>query len=76
MSKIINLYHILSRNVIGLFLLVALFFNISFTNDKEKANSKIRTIVIDPGHGGRDPGNLGTGRYKITEKHIILLKIY
>jgi len=71
-SKIINLYHIFSRNAIGLLLLAALFFNTSFTNDKDKANSKIRTIVIDPGHGGHDPGNLGTGRYKITEKHIAL----
>ena len=72
MSKIINLYYIFSRNAIGLLLLVALFFNSSFTNDKEKTNSKIRTIVIDPGHGGHDPGNLGTGRYKTTEKHIAL----
>ena len=72
MSKIINLYHIFSRNAIGLLLLAALFFNTSFTNDKEKTNSKIRTIVIDPGHGGHDPGNLGTGRYKTTEKHIAL----
>ena len=72
MSKIINLYYIFSRNAIGLLLLAALFFNTSFTNDKDKANSKIRTIVIDPGHGGHDPGNLGTGRYKITEKHIAL----
>lgn len=72
MSKIINLYHIFSRNAIGLLLLAALFFNISFTNDQEKTNSKIRTIVIDPGHGGHDPGNLGTGRYKTTEKHIAL----
>ena len=71
-SKIINLYHIFSRNAIGLLLLAALFFNISFTNAKEKTNSKIRTIVIDPGHGGHDPGNLGTGRYKTTEKHIAL----
>jgi N-acetylmuramoyl-L-alanine amidase len=71
-SKIINLCHIFSRNAIGLLLLVALFFNTSFTNAKEKTNSKIRTIVIDPGHGGHDPGNLGTGRYKITEKHIAL----
>ena len=30
------------------------------------------TVVIDPGHGGRDPGNLGTGRYKIAEKDITL----
>ena len=72
MSKLGNLYHIFSRNAIGLLLLAALFLNTSFTDDKKKTNSKIRTIVIDPGHGGHDPGNLGTGRYKKTEKHIAL----
>jgi len=30
------------------------------------------TVVIDPGHGGKDPGNLGTGRYKTVEKDITL----
>jgi len=29
-------------------------------------------VVIDAGHGGHDPGNLGTGRYKDTEKDISL----
>jgi len=71
-SKIINLYHIFSRNALGLLLLATLFLNTSFIDDKKKTNSKIRTIVIDPGHGGHDPGNLGTGRYKTTEKHIAL----
>jgi len=71
-SKIINLYHIFSRNVLSLFLLAIFFLNTSFLDDKKKTNSKIRTVVIDPGHGGHDPGNLGTGRYKITEKHIAL----
>ncbi len=32
--------------------------------------NKIRTVVIDAGHGGKDPGAIGTGRYKATEKHI------
>lgn len=32
----------------------------------------VTRVVIDAGHGGKDPGNLGTGRYKITEKTIAL----
>jgi N-acetylmuramoyl-L-alanine amidase len=33
---------------------------------------KTFTVVIDPGHGGSDPGNLGTGRLLKTEKDISL----
>lgn len=33
---------------------------------------RIKTLVIDAGHGGKDPGNLGTGRYKTREKDIAL----
>lgn len=43
----------------------------SFVPKKVKT-SQIRKIVIDPGHGGVDPGNLGTGRYKIREKDVSL----
>ena len=32
----------------------------------------INKIVIDPGHGGKDPGNIGTGRYHKSEKDVVL----
>jgi N-acetylmuramoyl-L-alanine amidase len=34
-------------------------------------NYRIRTVVIDPGHGGKDPGTIGR-RYKSDEKQIVL----
>ena len=34
------------------------------------ANAGVNIIVIDPGHGGKDPGNLGTGRYRTREKDV------
>ncbi len=32
----------------------------------------VKVVVIDAGHGGHDPGNLGTRRYKTKEKDIAL----
>jgi N-acetylmuramoyl-L-alanine amidase len=34
--------------------------------------NKIKTVVIDAGHGGKDPGAIGSGRYKTTESDIAL----
>lgn len=33
---------------------------------------RMKSVVIDAGHGGKDPGNIGTGRYKTHEKDIAL----
>ncbi len=40
-----------------------------FSADYEVA---LKKVIIDAGHGGKDPGNLGTGRYKLKEKDIAL----
>lgn len=45
------------------------FFSFVFAPVKPEG---IKKVVIDAGHGGMDPGNLGTGRYKAREKDIAL----
>ena len=57
------------QRIIGAFLLITI---VVFPSQAQNSNNGIKKIVIDPGHGGIDPGNLGTGRYKETEKHIAL----
>ena len=39
-------------------------------SDLEKTEARIRTIVIDPGHGGKDPGAIGGNGTK--EKDVVL----
>ena len=56
-------------NQMLLALLCLFFINISFTqNEKDQENKPI--IVIDPGHGGRDPGAMTA--QGIKEKDIVL----
>lgn len=39
---------------------------------KPSPKNALQRVVIDAGHGGKDPGNLGTGKYKTTEKNVTL----
>jgi N-acetylmuramoyl-L-alanine amidase len=56
------------------FLLLAMLIGIPGFNFTPKWFSPVgvKKVVIDAGHGGKDPGNLGTGRYKSREKDVAL----
>lgn len=61
----------MNKRLVILFLActVAMFW--AFT-PKSSSKGRLQRVVIDAGHGGKDPGNLGTGRFKTTEKDITL----
>ncbi len=55
--------------------LVALVYTLGSAyriSDNEETTEKKFIVVLDAGHGGSDPGTLGTGRYKTAEKDIAL----
>lgn len=55
------------------FLLVSVLFTASIeAHAQGRDPNLIRTVVIDAGHGGKDPGAIGKGPYKTTEKDIAL----
>src|SRR5690606_674316 len=53
-------------------LVLGILFLATDVHAQPRDPNRIRTVVLDAGHGGKDPGNLGTGRYKTTEKHVSL----
>jgi len=57
------------KRIFSVFLIISIVF---CTDTVFAQKDVVNTIVIDPGHGGKDPGALGTGRYKKTEKHLAL----
>ena len=65
-----SLSEALKKRLAVVFLVCSVSLFVGFT--PPQPSGAIRKIVIDAGHGGSDPGNLGTGRYKKTEKDITL----
>ena len=57
------------KRYIQLFIFLYLFF--SFNSFAQNVKNEF-VVVGDAGHGGKDPGNLGTGRYGTKEKDIAL----
>lgn len=58
----------LLTNILTVLLLVFASF---YVKAQTTAHPGLKTVVIDPGHGGKDPGALGKGG-KINEKQIVL----
>jgi len=71
LSKLIKLYYIFLSNVRSI-LFIAIIFVFNFNSNAQINSNSINTIVIDPGHGGKDSGTMGTKRFKIYEKHVAL----
>ena len=62
------------KKIVYIFLM-ALVFTLGTAyriSKKVEVTDKKFIVVLDAGHGGTDPGTLGTGRYKTSEKNIAL----
>ncbi len=62
----------MSKTLFTGFILLS-FITLFFYTPNARAQSRPFTIIIDPGHGGKDTGATGTGKYKNEfEKDIVL----
>lgn len=58
-----------NRNCAILLIIVFFMSGLSFSQDNEATRPSIKTVVIDAGHGGKDPGCHG---HSAQEKHVCL----
>ena len=56
---------------VSLIYLLTVLIPLSLHAQNELRHPGLKTVVIDPGHGGKDPGAMGKTR-KTDEKHIVL----
>ena len=71
LAKLMKIYHFNNSICKRIFLYFLLFIFFNYNSYSQNTNN-IETVVIDPGHGGKDPGTLGTKRYNTYEKDIAL----
>lgn len=54
-----------------IFVFIAFIFSLQI-NAQTPTGFEVKRVIIDAGHGGKDPGALGTGRHKKTESDLAL----
>ena len=74
MTFVFKLTYFKTFSIVGLILTNILFIN-NYTNGQPKEKNGIKKIVIDPGHGGRDPGTIGSKSYEKDVTLSIALKL-
>lgn len=61
--------HKFLKKIFNILIIICLFFSHQLLFGQNHAKKGLTTVVIDPGHGGKDPGSIGKNVY---EKDVVL----